>query len=100
MPCFLCNQSEIRRQRKLNGIDKSSTPPLVYFLCDRFCEAVCKSSKKKLENDGISLRIEISTPFKNLRYLMIKWGYSKSILFRISEMIFICSFFYLRLIVG
>ena len=43
---------------------------------------------------------EISTPFKNLRYFMIKWGYSKSILFRISEILFILSFFYLRLIVG
>merc|ERR1712048_1120926 len=43
---------------------------------------------------------EISTPFKNMRYLMIKWGYSKSILFRLSELAFIVSFFYLRLVVG
>ena len=43
---------------------------------------------------------EISTPFKNMRYLMIKWGYSKSILFRLSEIAFILSFFYLRLVVG
>ena len=43
---------------------------------------------------------EISTPFKNLRYLLIKWGRTKSWLFRLSEMAFIASFLYLRLIVG
>ncbi len=43
---------------------------------------------------------EISTPFKNARYLMIKWGYTKHWLFRLSEMLFIASFIYLRLVVG
>ena len=45
---------------------------------------------------------EISTPFKNLRYFMIKWGLIKkhSLLFRLIEIGFIISFYYLRLVIG
>ena len=43
---------------------------------------------------------EISTPFKNVRYLMIKWGLTKHWLFRFSEMAFIVSFLYIRLWIG
>jgi len=46
------------------------------------------------------MAFEISTPFKNVRYFMIKWGYTKHWLFRITEMAFIASFVYIRLVVG
>lgn len=43
---------------------------------------------------------EISTPFKNIRYFMIKYGYKKLLIFRIIELLFILSFVYLRIVIG
>ena len=46
------------------------------------------------------MAFEVSTPFKNVRYVLLKMGYSKTLRFRVCELCFVISFLCLRLCVG